>query len=104
MRLLLVTFAVDSVRKQGVESALKAAKTWWHYFDTVWIIGTNQSLTAWHAKLKTLIANSDSLFIVDITNRERNGWLPQRAWQWLDENEKVNDTQNSQIGHAPATH
>lgn len=83
MKLFLVTFTLDSSRRANVETILKSAKMWWHYLDTVWIIGTDQPLSYWHAQIKSKLISSDSLFMVDVTNKERNGWLPQKAWAWL---------------------
>lgn len=66
--------------------AIKSAKYWWNYIPNVWIISTNEDVDYWINKLKENNPNDTSFLIVDITESERQGWLPSKAWDWLNEN------------------
>lgn len=87
MKLFLISYDIKSVEREEVYQRLyellKGAKGWWHYLESTWILATNLSLEQWHQKVKETIEPEDSFIIVDITNSPRNGWLPQRAWEWL---------------------
>lgn len=84
MKLFLITFETHSQsRKTSIAEVLKAAKWWWHYIDSTWIIATKRSLEEWRAAVRGVITEEDSFLIIEVTNSERNGWLPQQAWQWI---------------------
>lgn len=81
------------LRKPGrdyasLHNAIKSAPTWWHYIESTWIIKTEQSIEDWYNKIRTTTDGNDSFIIVDITKQNRQGWLPQKAWEWIRENEK----------------
>lgn len=66
---------------------IKSAKTWWHYLESTWIIKTDENIETWNDKLLQHLDENDRLFVVDITNQPHNGWLPQKAWDWLKKND-----------------
>ena len=67
---------------------LKTASGWWHHLESTWILSTSDSVQVWHSRIKRAMDPNDSFLIVDITKRERNGWLPQKAWDWLKNNDR----------------
>ena len=68
---------------------LKSANSWWHYLESTWILYTTQtSVNDWNDKIRTAMDTNDSLFVVDITGKNRNGWLKQKAWDWLKEHDR----------------
>jgi hypothetical protein len=81
------------LRKPGrdytsLHNAIKSAPTWWHYIESTWIIKTEKSIEDWYNKIRATTDSNDSFIIVDITKQNRQGWLPQKAWEWIRENEK----------------
>lgn len=66
---------------------IKSATRWWHYLESTWIIKTNDPINTWNDRLIKHLDNNDRLLIVDITNKSRNGWLTEKAWTWLREND-----------------
>lgn len=62
----------------------KLSGRWWHYLESTWIIKTD-SLTANTIKdrLQMYMRPGDRLFVVQIDNNDRQGWLPKEAWDWL---------------------
>ena len=70
-------------------NAIKGAPSWWHYLESTWIIRTNETPQVWSERLRRVMDINDHILVVDITSRPRWGWLPQKAWEWLRENEKL---------------
>ncbi len=66
---------------------LKTAESWWHYLESTWLIYTSDGIEAWQMRIKSAIDNNDSFIIVDVTKQPRNGWLPKKAWEWIQEYE-----------------
>lgn len=65
---------------------LKSAPSWWHHLESTWVIYTNESIDSWQQKIKKVIDNNDYFIIIHIDDAEKNGWLPQKAWDWLNNN------------------
>lgn len=89
--ILLVTYdlKVPGRDYSKLYEILKSATYWWHYLESTWILSTSESVTTWREKIKTALDDNDRLFIVDITNQSRDGWLDKKAWDWLSEQEKI---------------
>lgn len=63
---------------------IKNIGEWQHIMESSWIVKTcNHSADSIYKLLKPHILDEDTLFIVDITNKERSGWLHKSMWNWL---------------------
>jgi len=62
---------------------LKTAPNWWHFIESTWLIYTPESVPVWRAKIKAVMDDNDRLLIVDITDKQHDGWLPKEAWEWI---------------------
>ncbi len=60
-----------------------AGTTWWHYIESIWIIDTNLSLEECSNLLRSCIDCNDFLLVIDITDKDYQGWLPSKAWSLL---------------------
>lgn len=69
------------------EAIKQCGEVWWHYMGSVWIIRTNLTPSDRFDRLHPNIDANDYLFLVDITNQARQGWLPKDAWTWLKQHE-----------------
>lgn len=90
--ILLVSYDLKAPGRDytGLYATLKTAPSWWHYLGSTWLLYiTNSDINEWQRKIKAVIDDGDSLIIVDITRQKRNGWLPQKAWEWIREHEKL---------------
>lgn len=65
-------------------TTIKTAQRWWNYLPNVWIIDTKRNVEEWTSRLNKNNINDTNFIIVDITNSARQGWLPRKAWEWLD--------------------
>ena len=65
---------------------IKSFGTWWHYLESTWIIKTQQTVSQVNELVRQRLDTNDYLIVVDITGKNCNGWLPQKAWDWIKEN------------------
>jgi len=56
-----------------------------HPLESVWFVKNDilDPLTITR-KLKEHMDNNDLIFVVEISNSNRQGWLPKNSWEWLD--------------------
>ena len=64
--------------------AIKSCGAWWHYLGSTWLVDTSLSATQIWNKIQPHTDKNDSFLIIGVT-REYTGWLPQDAWDWLNE-------------------
>ena len=86
--LYLITYDLKNPGKNYNElyDAIKQlGRAWWHYMDSVWLVQTQLSVDDCNNSLRPFIDNNDFIFVVDITNQARQGWLPEKAWNWIRE-------------------
>lgn len=83
--ILLVSYDLKVPGKDYAKlyEVLKSASGWWHHLESTWILSTTESVDSWCEKIRAAIDENDSYIAVDITGKNRNGWLPKNAWQWL---------------------
>ncbi len=82
--ILLVAYEL----KQSTESyaklfeVLKNKNSWAHYMSSLWFIATQESAKELGQQLLPLIFQGDRILVTEVSS-ERWGWLPQKAWDWL---------------------
>lgn len=87
--LYLVTYDLSQPRQNYDElyEAIKQCSTkWWHYLDSTWLIVTNMEIPECVERIHPVMDTDDKLLVIDVTNANRNGWLPKKAWDWIREN------------------
>jgi len=86
-KVLLITYDLHkpSQEYQKLYDALKTASKWWHYLDSTWLIVTTESPESWWNRLRSTLDSDDLLLIVEV-KRNYYGWLPQKAWDWINQN------------------
>lgn len=88
--LVLITYDLKSPDKDYVplyDSIKNCGSKWWHYLESVWLVHTNLSAKECFERLRENLDSGDRCMVVDITNQQRQGWLPSKAWDWI----KAND-------------
>ena len=68
----------------GFYSGIQNLGPWWHYFDSTWIVKTSYNAQQVYNILAPHISKNDLLLIIEIVPGSRYGWLPQDAWNWID--------------------
>jgi hypothetical protein len=72
----------------GIYDALQSFPSWWHYLDTTWLIVSDLDPAGIFERLAPHLDQNDSLIVMEVVNRKA-GWLPQKAWEWIDEHGSV---------------
>lgn len=71
---------------QLYEAIKFAGSSWWHHLESVWIINTEMPIDQLSSLVRSYLDENDNLFVVDITERKHEGWLPSKAWEWFNVN------------------
>ena len=75
---------LKSARRLKLYAQLKKSKRWWHYIDSTWIIGTNETADELFTRLRACVTRRDRLLIIEVAkDAERQGWLPKKSWEWF---------------------
>lgn len=87
MRLLLVTYVLNNPNKDYAtffDAINSNSSNWWHFLDHTWIVRTDKTADAFAKALYPTIVKNDLLLVIKIS-KEYQGWLPEEAWKWLNE-------------------
>ena len=89
---MLILISYDLIQPsrnyQALYDAIKKAPAWCHAMESMWFVYTKESVNLWTKRLRQAIDENDSLFVVDITNKSRSGWLSKDFWKWLDQHDR----------------
>ena len=70
---------------EAINTVLNKATDWVSYAPNCWIIYSKQeSAGTWYTRLKKVIDDDDSVFVCELNISNRQGWLPQNVWEWID--------------------
>jgi len=88
MTLYIISYDLKKPNKDysGLYEDIKKFDTWWHYLESTWIIKTKDTSDQIFDKLKPHIDKNDNLLIIE-TGKEHQGWLPKKAWEWINHNQ-----------------
>jgi hypothetical protein len=70
---------------EGLFDQLKNSPGWWHYLESTWLIATSETAQDLAKRLFGVIDANDSLLVINARN-ESAGWLPSKAWDWINRN------------------
>ncbi len=89
MKTLLITYDLKKPGQNYSElyDAIKDCGDWRHPLESVWVVktmgGDDADVRIICDKLRRKMDSNDLLFVVDITKRDCNGWMPESFWDWL---------------------
>lgn len=88
MTAFLITYDLNTPGQEyePLYEAIRALGKWWHYLDSTWIVISNKTAEEIYQKLKPCFDEGDFFFVVAISGADRQGWLKQKAWAWIQEN------------------
>lgn len=83
-KVYIVTYAFkgQSSDYQGLYDAIKSLGNWWHYIDNTWLISTDKTAKEIWEILKPHVDDDVNLLVAEM-GRDRQGWLPKKAWDWI---------------------
>lgn len=88
MSALLISYDLNKPGQDysDLHEKIKALGAWWHYLDSTWIVVSSLSPSQAFDRLKPALDTSDMVLILNITGDVNAGWLPQKAWDWINQN------------------
>ena len=86
-KLFLITYDLKKPGQNYNElyEAIKGCGEWQHALESTWAVKVSSWVSAddVYNQLRPNIDDGDFLFIVDITGRERQGWMVKSFWEWI---------------------
>lgn len=86
-KIFLITYDLKEPGQDYSElyEAIKGLGDWQHPLESMWMVKVNDFVVAQNVynSLRPQIDENDLLFIVDITDRNCQGWLSKTVWTWL---------------------
>jgi hypothetical protein len=71
----------------ALDRELQRLPNWSHWINNTWLISTNEVADVLYARIRDNFLETDRLLIVPFDAQSGYaGWLPQEAWDWIDEN------------------
>jgi hypothetical protein len=85
----LITYDLNKEGKDynSLFDKIKSLGQWFHPLDSVWFLKSSDNVNNIAEQLRTTMDVNDHIFVVNISNQDRQGWLPKTAWEWLREHE-----------------
>jgi|SRR5579859_1462559 len=65
------------------------ATDWMRYAPNCWVVWTYQDSNEWYRRVRPFITERDRVFICEININDRQGWMDQWAWNWLNRPRKA---------------
>ena len=78
-------FVDGQSRRDKLEPIFNKALDWFRYTPTSWILWTSRSAEHWYERVRPLLSDDDTVFIVKLDISERQGWVSKRFWDWLNQ-------------------
>lgn len=80
-----INAASSTTQPERIDAVVNsAADDWMRYSQFCWIVWTSLSAQQLFDQLRPCVSLSDSILIARIDPRDRAGYLPKWAWEWLD--------------------
>jgi hypothetical protein len=78
------SFKSGQTNVSRIRTAIGSARDWYRYAPNCWIVYTTRTPEKWFEILKPKLSDDDHMFICELDVANRQGWLPEGAWSWLD--------------------
>jgi hypothetical protein len=68
----------------AITKVFNKATDWVTYAPNCWIIySTKPDASTWYQRIRAVLDEDDSVFVVEINLENRQGWLPTYVWDWI---------------------
>lgn len=94
--IVLVTYDLRGQRDYAsFYATLGQQGAWWHYLSSTWLLSTDRSPGEIADTLRPHLDPNDSILVTEMARGGRYaGILPEPAWQWIEEQNKVIEGQH----------
>ena len=68
---------------EDIKKKMDAALDWYRLNDKLWIVYSSSDPEKWYGRLGALVKDSGNLFVCQLEESNRQGWMPKDFWEWL---------------------
>lgn len=72
----------------GLYTAIQGCGEWWHYLGSTWLINTTLDAQQIWSRLSMHVDRNDVVLVIGVS-KDYQGWLPQEAWQWINDRQRA---------------
>ena len=90
MKLFLITYDLKQPGRNYTElydliKSIAGDEMWQHPLESSWVVKLQDSVTVDEitTRIREVMDSKDSLFVIDITGKSYQGWLPRSFWDWM---------------------
>ncbi len=77
-------FGGDSNARERVKKTVEGAIDWYRYAPNAWILYSNRTPEQWYNLIQPKIGPNATFFLCELNIENRQGWMKQDFWDWLD--------------------
>lgn len=75
----------EGISTDDIEKKIDLALDWFKYDKGLYVVYSTSEVKKWMTRLKPLVESGGKLFICELNENERNGWMNKKFWEWLQE-------------------
>ncbi len=72
----------------AIEESLNKARDWLKYAPNCWLLYTSNTEKIWADRMRLIVGEKASIFVVEINIRSKFGYMPKFVWEWIEKNIK----------------
>lgn len=73
----------ENIAFEHVKKKMDSALDWYRLNEKIWIVYSSSDPEKWYERLQKFVENSGSLFICQLEESNRQGWMSKKFWEWL---------------------
>ena len=73
-----------------VKEKMNLANDWFRIRENLWIVYSTSEPEKWYSRLSEYVLKEGQLFICKLAPEDRQGWMDQGFWDWLNRKKKAN--------------
>ena len=83
--MLLISYDLHKPRQNYADliAAIEAYGNYAHILESTWLIRTSKTAQQVCDDLRRHIDKDDHIFVTGVQEHNRQGWLPQQMWNWM---------------------
>ena len=82
----------NGLNSAALTKAIQKTGQYWTYMDRIWIVGTDETANQLWDRLTPVFGKNDNVLVIELAAApDRQGWLPEKAWDWFNKSMPTNN-------------
>jgi len=73
----------SDVSYKQLEEKMDLANDWYRIRENLWVVYSTSDPDKWYRRLSPLVKKEGNLFICQLQETRRQGWMNKKFWSWL---------------------